>query len=477
MVLKHLKKGVGALADARANLQHFLVVANQLARTSASAIILVRGDTSQVLQSTHAESLHTTFRWQNDHVPYDVERTHIIRNVADLELSRAIRAMLGSYRTGFLVRIPVIVEPSHTIALLLHSDASQEAPDRQEMYVLRAVARAMAQDARLVAHEVLHASANLAAPDTFEELVQSVLTDDGLRLLFASDAELIGASRGIKAAFGSTKDEQDPRSYFKSLPCADSLQHLFQRAVKTGVSSPEVEIYLSEHSEGKIVSARLNPLKPLDSDDTLIEMRMMPIGWHAGRDNGDDLKTDHSFDAGAAETFLMESLLYNRSIRARQQQSFVSVRSWRSALKPQQAAALQLIKSNDTQYLGELAGIECAAELEHLVGASAFRYIVPIPCKHSPPDKCLSTAIARTVGAKLNIPVVNAFAHMDPAGSSLPREHMARQTMRLIQSVPGPAIIIDDVATSGTNLFDAAVLLKQDGSNSLSLAWIGGEGD
>ena len=466
--------GGGPLHAARQGLQHLLEVASSLVFANAAAIVLVRDNTSQVIQSIRPASLNATFRWPNGHQPYDTAKSHVITKIADLELSRAIRAMLGNYRTGFLVRVPIVLEPAYTIALLLHSSNAEEAPDRQAVTIVRTIARAMASEARLIANEALANQHAMAVPDSFEELLQSVLTDNGLRLLFDADAELLGASRGIKMAFELLWGELAEAHFLKSLPCADSLQHLFQRVQETEVSSPEIEINLG-FADKRSVTARLNPVRPLDSDQTLVEFRMNPIGWNMGEVAYRQENSDANFVAGTAEAFLMDTLLAKRSGCTRKDTSYVTVRAWRSTLKKHQIAALRMIKSHDPQYLGEMGGNECAAELEHLVGLGTFRYIVPMPCGHSPPEKCLSYAIARAAGAKLNIPVVNAFAHMEQSGSSHPRTIATRPPMRVIQPVPGPSIIIDDVATSGAHLFEASSLLKQAGSNSFSLAWIGGE--
>ena len=472
---KHLTNtGSGALAPAKGNLQHLLEVAASLVHATAAAIVLVRDGTSLVLQGTRTVSLNATFRWQNDHAPYDLERSHIITKVTDLELSRAIRALVGEYRTGFLVRLPIAVETTYTVALLLHSAEQQRTPDKQAMTVLRSITRAMATDARVIANEVTNSRVDMAVPDTFEQVVHSILTDDGMRLLFNSNAELIAASRGIKAAFGMAPAKIEANTYLKELPCAESLRHLFHRVLETQVSSPEVEICVSLLVGKKLVSARLNPIRPIDDDQISVEMRMNPVGWNLFEFSSQQHRDVAHLAAGTAESFLMDTLLSKRSIRTRKGTSYVSVRSWRSTFKKHQIAALRMVKSHDPQYLGELAGNECATELELLVGLGTFRYIVPIPCGHSSPDRCLSSAIARAAGARLNIPVVNAFAHLEQSGTSHPRTITTRPPMRVIQPVPGPAIIIDDVTTSGAHLFEAATLLRAAGSHSFSMAWIGG---
>jgi predicted amidophosphoribosyltransferase len=76
----------------------------------------------------------------------------------------------------------------------------------------------------------------------------------------------------------------------------------------------------------------------------------------------------------------------------------------------------------------------------------------------------------------LKIPVIHAFAHQSLKGTSHPRKNITRPTMKQVQPVPGAALLIDDVATSGAHLEEASKLLKAAGTDSFAMAWISGEG-
>jgi predicted amidophosphoribosyltransferase len=121
------------------------------------------------------------------------------------------------------------------------------------------------------------------------------------------------------------------------------------------------------------------------------------------------------------------------------------------------------------------AGAECATEIIRMVGKDTFKCIVPVPCGHScEAGHCLSLAFARAIGAEMDLPVINAFAHLEQKSSSHPKQNLKRAKMRLLQSVPGPAIVVDDVATSGMHIEEATTLLKDSGVNTFSIVWIGG---
>jgi orotate phosphoribosyltransferase len=47
--------------------------------------------------------------------------------------------------------------------------------------------------------------------------------------------------------------------------------------------------------------------------------------------------------------------------------------------------------------------------------------------------------------------------------------------MRIIGEVQGPVLLVDDVATSGQHIEEAAHLLREAGANVLAVAWIGGD--
>jgi predicted amidophosphoribosyltransferase len=206
-----------------------------------------------------------------------------------------------------------------------------------------------------------------------------------------------------------------------------------------------------------------------------VDYNEAPIPNNGMAEGGNDIKALLSDDL-PTEAFLYETLVKKRALRSRGEMSFVTLRSWNKAIREYQIKALKAIKKCSTMKLASIAARECAVEIKSLVGTGTFKFIVPVPGGHSSPSsRCLSHDMAVALGAELDLPVINAFAHMELRGSSHPKQNLKREKMKLVQDVPGPAILIDDVATSGFHLEEAAQILKSRGVETFSMAWISGD--
>jgi predicted amidophosphoribosyltransferase len=77
----------------------------------------------------------------------------------------------------------------------------------------------------------------------------------------------------------------------------------------------------------------------------------------------------------------------------------------------------------------------------------------------------------------MKIPVVKALSLERVEGSSHPKTNVGRSPMRLEAAVVGDILLVDDVATSGRHLEEAALLLRNQNASVLPIAWIGGDAD
>jgi predicted amidophosphoribosyltransferase len=74
----------------------------------------------------------------------------------------------------------------------------------------------------------------------------------------------------------------------------------------------------------------------------------------------------------------------------------------------------------------------------------------------------------------LGLEFVDAFETLSVEGrSSHPKSNLNRSRMRLKTKVPGPVLLVDDVATSGSHIGEAAVALRQNGTVTMPIVWIG----
>lgn len=181
-------------------------------------------------------------------------------------------------------------------------------------------------------------------------------------------------------------------------------------------------------------------------------------------ENGDGL--------GPVSRFLDTTLPQGRRLHHRGDTSYVSTRRWRASIRQHQIAALRALKSEVPPGFTAAVADELAAAVSKVYGTPDNCVIVPVPCGHSGPG-CLSERLAAALGAKLGLPVIAAFAPMaDCQGSSHPRKNARRKKMELVIPVDRPVILVDDVATSGKHIDEAASLLRKVAPSVWPVVWI-----
>jgi predicted amidophosphoribosyltransferase len=162
-----------------------------------------------------------------------------------------------------------------------------------------------------------------------------------------------------------------------------------------------------------------------------------------------------------------------RALRQRNGISYLTFESWRNPIRTYQIAALKALKQNVPLELSHAEAARMAGEINHFVGLSAFKFIVPVPCGNSDGDSCLSLEIARSLGSLTGLPVLPCLSLPRSGGSSHPKNNLRRPRMSLAQAISGPALLVADVATSGSHIEEATRLLRPTCGAVLAVAWIG----
>ena len=175
-----------------------------------------------------------------------------------------------------------------------------------------------------------------------------------------------------------------------------------------------------------------------------------------------------------AARFLLDSLIVQPRVARRNDVLYFTLRQWRASVKSYQIEALRTLKKSPPPRFVSAVAADIAEALAAMFGGDLYKVVVPIPCSRSHPESCLSSLIAEKLAAMLHLISVRALAIDTAAGSSHPKANLGRVTMRALGSLPGAALVVDDVATSGVHLEEAVHLLRQSGQSIFALAWIGG---
>lgn len=178
-------------------------------------------------------------------------------------------------------------------------------------------------------------------------------------------------------------------------------------------------------------------------------------------------------DRNVVSDFLLNTLINDRRLLRRKAVEYHAIYKWRKAIKSEQIKALRAIKSHGSDNLEHLMATGLATTASSLFGGETIKMVTNVPCGHSGRN-CLIGRVAPRVAQILNIPYLATFADLPSSGSSHPKTNVRRVHMRLIEKPKVPVLLLDDVATSGRHIEEAATLLRKHSSTVLPVVWLAG---
>lgn len=467
-------------AQHRSEIDHLLLVAKTLLRAKSAVVSIGHNGIGRAIAHLGLGAGNATFAWRLSDARYALREPQVFTELKDATLARVVRTVFGETTAGAFVRIPVLVEESLAAVMLFHLSQGTVIPSKEEISLAGIIARRMTRHVKAVAQQMIETGSTAVILSPYKEILAAVAAGTGFRTLLDAELRVLAVSPSLAARIGASPAALVGSSYFDwPMPISGTMALLFRHAQESGIGTPEIELTSELTGNSYTYRVRATPIRPVGHDRDILDITVTEIGSRQLTAGSQDGATGFG-EAGpdyrdAAADFLVSTLVPRRTIRTKAGASFVTVRAWRSSIKAHQITALKAIKQSSVEYLARVAGAECAREIDRLVGTQTFKFIVPVPCGHSKPGICLSSALARSIGVELNLPVINAFSHMEQKGSSHPKSNVGRPSMKLVQSVPGPALLIDDVATSGDHIAEAANLLKAAETECFALAWIGGD--
>lgn len=453
-----------------------------LARADAASIVLCVGNVARVIAHKNLEFGNASFEWSWDKASF-APRATIIQHGAEANAHlRMLSLITGRSTIATFMRKSLLVEDGYSAAMHLYSFENELRLSNAEKAIWEAIARQQKQIISAFALSFLKTGSLVTIPATLQEMIEATNSFAGFRALFDSELKYVAVSqpwadrRNVTPAQLIGKTYQDKSSLF-----SDIMTQLGRRALSSGISIPDIEFSREYKGEMRHYVLLCSPIRPFDAPADMLDAHVKELpaeNYYTPEDKSQVAAAAGAQHMGdATQQFLFETLIKKRSIRMRDGVSYITVRSWRESIKKHQILALKACKRAGLPTLAFAAGKECAEEIVKLVGATAFKFVVPVPCGHSPEEKCLSMQLAKAIANRLNLPVVQAFSHLKQKGTSHPKENLKREKMLQIREVPGPAILVDDVATSGVHLGEASNILKANGTDSFAIAWIGGDRD
>lgn len=168
--------------------------------------------------------------------------------------------------------------------------------------------------------------------------------------------------------------------------------------------------------------------------------------------------------------------VWRPSLRSRNGVTFLVCRAWSASSKKADLAAFKDFKLDlpEDGISDIVSDMRSVLELVHGDVAKAFATIVPVACGHSRRPDCLSFSIAAKLAEATGAKLVSAFKPRFLSGSSHPAEFRFLPPLEIAEMPDGPALVVDDVATSGFHMHEACTALRSRGVSAAGIVYISG---
>ncbi len=460
--------------------QRLAKVAAALFDCRTALVVLDLGDRTRIVCGYGLPHNYRTVEGPFQFAPTDSAGRYIVPDVEAAGVD-PWRGHARDGRTGFFLGAPVPNAAGAALALIVADARPRPAPSPDDLHVLDEIVALIGEELTEVLPLLTDPQAHVTVPLTYDQLLRSIDDSDRMAALLDANLKILAISQPAARLFGKSRSEMIGHLHSEyPLAAGQTLELFFRRALEAGISSPDLEVVGAAELGSPVYALIASPLSPIGDDSYFLKVSAREITQRVARADLVDERVarEHREQPDALEPtaeFLFETLAERRAIRSRAGVSYVTLRAWRKPVRDYQLNALKALKRHRPRAFVDRIAAEIEASVQMLVGGAAFKCVVPTPCGHSRTDECLSVAIARALAARLNLPMAQAFAHQRLKGSSHPKANATRPPLVLRQPVTEPALLVDDVATSGSHLAEAATLLKPHCGAVLPIAWIGGD--
>lgn len=317
---------------------------------------------------------------------------------------------------------------------------------------------------------------------SLEQAIQQITAARLPTLLMDQNLVVRHANASMSGLLGMPVEQLDGLPHDQiNVPMMAARTLLYRHALERRVSTPDFEIVIGTRGDRqRVFQVNASPFSPLDTRDYFLIVTARDVTELNLRERDLALAVDRRHEPTRKPiepslAFLRETLVARRTIRGRKAVHYLTLRSWRSSIRDWQIKALKALKANIPAEMPATIAEEICEEVSALFGITAFNVIVPVPCGHTREGPCLSLEIARALGRAMDIPVVQAITSKPQKGTSHPKENLKRPPLMLAHPVSGPALVVDDVATSGAHIEEAVNLLKGNAGSVMAVAWISGD--
>lgn len=471
---RHIGRAVAAL-------ERLARLAAALCDARTATLLMYAKGRSRVVARTGQPFKTRMFAWSFDEAPYGPADRFLVTDVTLRPELKSLPIFTWADEPRFLLRVPVLVDGEVVLSLMVTDAAPRPGPTPDDEPLLQELLSLMRDEFALVRPLLEDDDADVTVALTLDDVraraeaspIPTAILDDDLRMVFANAAAAAVLERRADAMVGAALRELVPVA-------VDTTEMLFRAAFTQKLTAPEIELGVMGR-DGAMRTFRVlaSPFSPIETRRYFLQVVAREVTALAAREESIDDRVGavtlvRTGPPEPTAEFLFETLVERRALRARNGITYLTLRSWRQAIRAYQIKALVALKTAPPPAFVDRIATEIETEIASLIGGPIFRAIVPIPCGHSSDHVCLSTAIANRLGARMKMPVLHALGAAKLKGKSHPKTNAKRPPLRLVHAVSEPVLLIDDVATSGAHLEEGVKLLKPTCNGVMPVAWIGG---
>lgn len=463
-------------------LERLCGMARWLFDAQCGALVLHQRDVGRVIASSGLARQFRSRAWSFDLVGYNPEDRVVLPDASNAKDIQPKLRLLGLDQAGFYLRAPVIVEANYVLSLIIADAKPRKKPHARKMKLLDDLIELIRIEFTALETVLRDPDAHVTAAIHLDDVRRNITEMKDPAALLDAQLRLVTVNDALSAQLGRPPTDLlglRPKDLGEQI-MADSIEALCRHALETRLSPPDFEIVTKDHSGARrVLQVAISPFSPIETTDYFLFVSVREISGFLAREQSLSRRIGKGEGRRAPEepslTFLIETLIERRSIRARNGVHYLTLRSWRAAIRDWQIKALRALKGKIPPAMPQAIAKEIRVEADALMGLSAFRAIVPISCGHSAEESCLSVEIARALSAQIGAPVIQAFAFQNLPGTSHPKSNARRPKLELLTPVHEPVLLVDDVATSGAHLEEAVKLLRPHAGSVLAIAWNGGD--
>jgi hypothetical protein len=185
-------------------------------------------------------------------------------------------------------------------------------------------------------------------------------------------------------------------------------------------------------------------------------------------------RTEPPRNAPDAPPSPLGGLVHAPGLLSRNGVRYIRCRTWRSETKVDDLLRLRAAKLALEPAFVDAVAADMAGVLRDLFGLGHFASVVPVACGHSRIPGCLSVRVSVALADLVGSRHVKAFADRFVSGSSHPKEFRRLPPLELVEAPPAPALVVDDVATSGFHIQEAVSALRAAGIAAAGAVWVAG---